>query len=123
MHVRHWTALFLIAVVCCSLAPYLIYVWISNYTLSKYVHGTIMMSFRTPVTYFVVLLVVILCLIIVSLIIYISFHGNKMVKILRFKMLALPDPSSIVSQSSRGEVVHNEDVVCEFHQNSIKGAI
>jgi formate/nitrite transporter FocA (FNT family) len=87
MHVRHWTGLFLFSVIGCSLAPYLIYVWISNYTLSKYVHGTVIMSFRNPTTYLVVTLITIVCIIIVSLAIYITFHTNKMAKKLRLKML------------------------------------
>ena len=89
MHIRHWTVLFLFSVIGCSLVPYLCYIWISNYTLSKYVQGTVRMSFVTPTTYLVVILVTILCIAIVSLIIYISFHGNKVMKKLRFKMIAL----------------------------------
>lgn len=102
MHVRHWTGLFLFSVIGCSLMPYLVYIWISNYTLSKYVHGTVIMSFITPVTYFVVTLVTILCVIIVSIIIYVNFHSNKMVKKLRIKMLSLSEPSTNLSHSSRG---------------------
>jgi len=103
MHVRHWTGLFIFSVVVCSLAPYLIYVWISNYTLAKYVHGTVVMSFRNPATYLVVTFITIFCIMIVSLVIYAMFHTNKMVKKLRLKMLQITDASEIRSQSSKGD--------------------
>jgi hypothetical protein len=107
MHVRHWTGLFIFSVVVCSLAPYLIYIWISNYTLAKYVHGTVIMSFRNPATYLVVTFITIICIMIVSLIIYATFHTNKMVKKLRLKMLQMNDTSEIRSQSSKGEIIRN----------------
>ena len=87
MHVRHWTGMFLFAVLVCSLAPYLIYMWISNYSLSKYVAGTVIMSYQSCLTYFIVVFVCILSIVIISVIIYLHFHSNKIIKKIRLRML------------------------------------
>jgi len=78
IHVRHWTLLILMSIILCSLAPYLSYVWISNYYFSRYrIEGTIIMSFRTGTSYLSVLIACILMLAINGIIIYVNFHKNK----------------------------------------------
>jgi uncharacterized membrane protein len=94
MHIRHWTKMMLFAITICSLAPYLIYIWISNYTLSKHVKGTIIMSFRTPQTYFIVIFFSVLDVLIVSVIIYISFSLNRAMKKITLKMVNELDEKS-----------------------------
>lgn len=105
MHVQYWTKLFVFAIVVCSLAPYLIYVWISNYALSQYVERTTIMCFRTYLTYFVVIFVTCLALLIISIIIYIMFHSNEMLKKIRFKMedLRLNCEETLSMESFKGE--------------------
>jgi hypothetical protein len=78
IHVRHWTLLIFLSIIFCSLAPYLAYVWISNFYFSRYrIEGTIIMSFRAGTSYLSVLITSILMLAINGIIIYINFHKNK----------------------------------------------
>lgn len=86
MHVRHWTSIFFISLIVCSLAPYLIYVWISNYALSQYVEGTVIMCFTDFLTYCVVILVTFFAVVIISITVYLTFHSTKMVKKIKLKM-------------------------------------
>lgn len=86
MHVRHWTSIFFISLIVCSLAPYLIYVWISNYALSQYVEGTVIMCFTDIFTYCVVILVTFFAVVIISITVYLTFHSTKMVKKIKLKM-------------------------------------
>lgn len=86
MHVQYWTKLFVFSLVVCSLGPYLIYVWISNYTMSQYVERTAIMCFRTLLTYFVVIFVTCLALLIINIVIYILFHNNSILKKIRLNM-------------------------------------
>lgn len=78
IHVRHWTVLILVSIIFCSLAPYLAYVWISNFYFSRYrIEGTIIMSFRTGTSYLSVLITSILMLAINGAIIYYNFYKSK----------------------------------------------
>jgi len=103
MHVRHWTKLFLTAIIGCSLGPYLIYIWISNYTLQKYVSGTVIMCFQNLITYFVFILLCSLSIVIISLILYITFHSNKTMKKIRLRMLEMRGESDAISEESKLE--------------------
>lgn len=80
------TALFLFSLIGCSLIPYLIYVWISNYALSQYVEGTVIMCFKSYTTYFVVLFISLIAIIFISVVIYITFHKNPMIIKILLKM-------------------------------------
>lgn len=79
IHVRHWTLLIAVTIIFCSLAPYISYVWISNYFFSQYrIQGTIIMSFKTGASYLTIVLVSCLMVMINSIIIYSRFHKDKL---------------------------------------------
>jgi phospholipid-translocating ATPase len=86
MHVQHMTLLFIFSLIACSLTPYLVYMWISNYTLSRYVKGTVIMCFRNFNTYCVVLFVSCLAILFISVVNYIIFHRNGMTRKILLKM-------------------------------------
>lgn len=84
--IRHWTLLVFISIIVCSLTPYLIYIWISNYRFSRYMmEGAVLMSFKISSGYFSVLFISIVTLIVNTIANYISFQRNKLLS--RMKLI------------------------------------
>ena len=76
IEVRHWTKILFVSVVVFSLGTFLGYLWVSNYILSQYVEGTVIMCFRNPITYFIVLFVCLVAVVYNSLVVYVLFHSD-----------------------------------------------
>ena len=68
-----------------TILTYLIYIWISNYALSDQIQGTILTSFQTGETYFLVLFCVCAILAIDGFVVFLDFdrggYASKMRRI------------------------------------------
>lgn len=86
MHVRYWTKLLLFAIVGTSLAPYLIYVWISNYALNRFVQNTPLMCFQNILTYCLTIFFSCLLIAFLSTMLKMLFDCQPLIKKLLFRM-------------------------------------
>ena len=80
MHVKHWTRLLIFSMIFTSFVPYIGFLWVTNFVIARYVQRTAIMAFKCGLTYFVVIYVTILMMLITSNLIYISFKRMGLVE-------------------------------------------
>ena len=73
-HTKFWSVFLFVAIIFFSLGIYFAYMWISNYTFSTYLLGTVSVYFATPETYFVVIFCICFVLFVDGLVVSIDFE-------------------------------------------------
>jgi hypothetical protein len=80
MQVKHWTKLLFFTIIVLSIAPYIGFMWVVNYTFNRPLGRILIISFTSAKAYLSVFVLIIILIAINGIFIYLRFHSHRILK-------------------------------------------